>query len=60
MGMPGFGDILEKVHDAWSNNRDQVFQGADELTEHVIAMGVPQGNRGPLPNRNWRRRCSNC
>ena len=48
MGMPGFGDILEKVHDAWSNNRDQVFQGADELTEHVIAMGVPQGEPGAI------------
>ncbi|MBT6157960.1 MAG: thioredoxin domain-containing protein [Planctomycetaceae bacterium] len=48
MGMPGFGDILQKVNEAWSNSRDHVFQSADELTEHVIAMGVPQGEPGTI------------
>jgi uncharacterized protein len=35
MGMPGFRDVLERVHDAWQERRAEVEQGAAELTEAV-------------------------
>jgi uncharacterized protein YyaL (SSP411 family) len=42
MGMPGFRDVLEKVHEAWESRRENVLSGADELTATVITMGVQQ------------------
>ena len=42
MGMPGFRDVLENVHEAWENRREQVLSGADELTATVVSMGVQQ------------------
>jgi uncharacterized protein len=35
MGMPGFGDVLERVHEAWQERRAEVELGAAELTEAV-------------------------
>jgi uncharacterized protein len=46
MGMPGFRDVLAKVAEAWESNRDRVLQGADELTQAVVQMGGPVGERG--------------
>jgi len=42
MGMPGFRDILEQVHQAWEQRRDDVVNGAEQLTAAVIRMGRPQ------------------
>ncbi len=46
MGMPGFRDVLQKVSAAWDDHRDRVLDGATELTDAVIRMGSPQGERG--------------
>jgi len=35
MGMPGFLDVLERVHEAWEERRADVERGAAELTEAV-------------------------
>jgi uncharacterized protein YyaL (SSP411 family) len=35
MGMPGFRDVLERVHEAWVERRVEVESGAAELTEAV-------------------------
>ncbi|MEX2285970.1 MAG: thioredoxin domain-containing protein [Planctomycetaceae bacterium] len=48
MGMPGFRDVLEKVNEAWTERRDAVTGGAEELTEAVVKLGRPQGTRAPL------------
>ncbi|MCA1831706.1 MAG: thioredoxin domain-containing protein [Actinobacteria bacterium] len=34
-GMPGFKRLLEAVHDAWVNQRDDLVRQADELTSHI-------------------------
>jgi uncharacterized protein YyaL (SSP411 family) len=38
MGMPGFRDVLERVHEAWQERRTDVERGAAELTEAVSRM----------------------
>ncbi len=38
MGLPGFGDILERVHEAWEERRADVERGAAELTDAVSQM----------------------
>lgn len=48
MGMPGFRDVLEKVHEAWETRRDAVDKGAEELTNAVVDTTVPQGGRATL------------
>lgn len=45
MGMPGFADILNKVSEAWGSRRDELQNSADELTQAVIRMGGPQGEK---------------
>jgi uncharacterized protein YyaL (SSP411 family) len=35
MGLPGFLDVLERVHEAWEERRAEVERGAAELTEAV-------------------------
>ncbi len=34
-GMPGFGDLLEGIHDAWVNRRDTILQGGKEIIDHI-------------------------
>lgn len=36
-GMPGFGDVLTAVLDAWNNRRDQAISQAASLTEQIQA-----------------------
>jgi uncharacterized protein len=38
MGMPGFRDVLERVHEAWQERRAEVERGAAELTQAVSQM----------------------
>lgn len=41
-GMPAFHEILEAVHDAWSQRRDEVEAGADRMTRAVEQSMAPQ------------------
>ena len=41
MNMPGFPQILEHVHNAWENRRDEALEGARQLTDAVVKMGKP-------------------
>ncbi|MCA8992536.1 MAG: thioredoxin domain-containing protein [Planctomycetaceae bacterium] len=38
MGMPGFRDILLKLHDYWVNKRDEVTSSAQELSNAIQGM----------------------
>ncbi len=48
MGMPGFREVLEKVHEAWTERRNDVNKGAAELTAAIQAGFVPQGRAATL------------
>ncbi|MGH7128801.1 MAG: thioredoxin domain-containing protein, partial [Planctomycetaceae bacterium] len=48
MGLPGFRDVLHSVRDAWENRRDEVDRAANELTGHVVQMGLPHDERSEL------------
>jgi uncharacterized protein YyaL (SSP411 family) len=47
-GMPGFREVLEKVHEAWVDRRDDVRRGAAGLTEAVRQLSRPQSEPGSL------------
>jgi len=51
MGMPGFADVLNAVHEAWTDRRDTVDNGAEELTRAVISMASPPAARTKLEPR---------
>jgi uncharacterized protein YyaL (SSP411 family) len=34
-GMPSFGEVMDAVHDAWVNRRDEVLEQADQVTDAV-------------------------
>jgi len=48
MGMPGFHDVLTKVHEAWVERREDVERGARELTDAVVEMGRSNSEPQPL------------
>jgi uncharacterized protein YyaL (SSP411 family) len=41
MGMPGFGQVLLAVAEAWQRRRERAIAQADSLTEHLAAVAVP-------------------
>ena len=41
MGMPGFGQVLASVADAWQQRRAQVLEQAETLTRHLQASAGP-------------------
>lgn len=44
-GMPGFMRILQAIHKAWSERRDEVVPSATQLTEHLSGLSkLPQGS----------------
>ena len=45
MGMPGFVDIVEQVHQAWLTRRERVQHTSEELTNAIVNMGQPQGSQ---------------
>ena len=45
-GMPGFGQVLEAVADAWKNRQQMAIEQAAELTRHLQQVGNEQGTRG--------------
>jgi uncharacterized protein YyaL (SSP411 family) len=42
MGMPGFQDLLVKLHDYWVNKRDEVTRSADSLVNAVQRISLPE------------------
>ena len=44
---PSFGDVMEAIHDAWTNNREGALSQAASITE-AIGKGLPP--RGPVPS----------
>ncbi|HWG84427.1 MAG TPA: thioredoxin domain-containing protein [Deinococcales bacterium] len=47
-GRPGFRRVLTAVHEAWTERRDQVLQGAGELSSHIAAQDRLPGAAGNL------------
>src|SRR5690606_10716369 len=51
-GRPGFVQVLEAVHKAWINNREEIERGANTLTDHVHGQLAPIAARAELsPDR---------
>jgi uncharacterized protein YyaL (SSP411 family) len=44
-GMPGLPRVLESVHDAWINKRDDVTKQADALTSYISGAVAPKHER---------------
>lgn len=55
MGMPGFRDIVIKVHEAWKNRRPDVERGAEELTDALRQMAAQAADRNDLNDALLRR-----
>jgi hypothetical protein len=55
MGMPGFRDILLKVHEAWTSRRGELTHSADELTRAVREIAAMSGERTGLDESLLRR-----
>ena len=56
-GMPGFDQVLTAVADAWQNRRQQVFEQASDLTNHLREAGQPGGRAWRADPRGcWKRR----
>lgn len=54
-GMPGFRDILEKVHEAWIGQRQELNHSAEELTKAVREIAEAAGERTDLNESLLRR-----
>jgi len=54
-GMPGFRDILEKVHEAWIDKRHELNHSAEELTKAVREIAAADGERSDLNDSLLRR-----
>jgi uncharacterized protein YyaL (SSP411 family) len=48
MGMPGFRDILLKLHEYWTQRREEVLTSAASLVEAVGRMSAPEFEEQPL------------
>ncbi|MEX1223290.1 MAG: thioredoxin domain-containing protein, partial [Pirellulales bacterium] len=48
MGMPGFGDVLDGVLDAWNNRHDQVTNQADRLTDYLVGAAELADSAGEV------------
>jgi uncharacterized protein len=49
-GMPSFRDVLLGVARAWREDRQRLFQGADQLADHIrnqVALTAPGGSLDP-------------
>ena len=47
-GMPGFPDVLQGVHEAWSKRRPEVYESAERLTAAIVEDSLPKGDPSPL------------
>ena len=43
MGMPGFGQVLDAVLEAWTERRDRAIEQARQMTERISAVAFPDG-----------------
>jgi hypothetical protein len=50
MGMPGFGQVLEGVHAAWRDRREQALEQAAKLTQFLRAQGSGQSEMQRPPS----------
>ncbi|REJ94263.1 MAG: thioredoxin domain-containing protein [Planctomycetota bacterium] len=48
MGMPGFRDILLKLHEYWTEHRDEVTESADKLSQAVSESAAPRFQQSEL------------
>jgi uncharacterized protein YyaL (SSP411 family) len=55
MGMPGFRDILLKLHEYWTTKRDEVDGSADQLVNAIQNLAAPVFDRVPLDDETLRR-----
>ncbi|MFO1093399.1 MAG: thioredoxin domain-containing protein [Planctomycetaceae bacterium] len=55
MGMPGFRDILLKLHEYWTHQRDEVLTSADSLANAVAQVATPSPDRVQLDQSLLRR-----
>jgi len=42
-GMPSFQEVLERIHEAWGNDRDEVEETADKLARRIEREDEPDG-----------------
>jgi uncharacterized protein len=47
-GMAGFPRVLQSVHQAWSERREEITESAAEMTEQLRAFGTITKGAGPL------------
>ncbi len=47
-GMPSFSQVLTSVAEAWSKQREQIYDSARELTDHITGGLVLQGQAGAI------------
>ncbi len=47
-GMPGFPDVLQGVHEAWSTRRQEVYESAERLAAAIVEDSIPKGDPSPL------------
>ncbi|MGZ3416620.1 MAG: thioredoxin domain-containing protein [Polyangiales bacterium] len=47
-GMPSFVKVLEAVHDAWKNKRDEVVEQAKELTDAIAKVPAAEARGGAI------------
>ncbi len=46
-GRPGMMDLIPKIADLWENQRDDIYQAATRLTEHLKTMSLIQPGQAP-------------
>jgi uncharacterized protein YyaL (SSP411 family) len=46
-GSPGFGDVLESIHQAWSTRREDIIESSQNLT-NILKERKEQTSQGPL------------
>ena len=51
MGMPGFGQVVDAVAEAWANRRQEALEMASRLTEHLQSAGLPEEDPAAPPGR---------
>jgi uncharacterized protein YyaL (SSP411 family) len=47
-GIPGFGQVLEAIADAWRDRRDEVVTSAGEITRQLAAEAKPESLAGEV------------
>jgi len=47
-GSPGLMDVMESIHNTWTNNREKVFETSSQLTDMLIQRATNDAQAGPL------------